>query len=170
MISSRSRPASRSISLCWARRAWASVWAFCAPSTAPRTDVSLSSIILRSGVQPNFPMTKAKSANRTMVQIVRPRLMSARPPAPSRAAANEVISPPPPLLEQDEQQADDQRHEADALDEPRGHDHRSADVGGGVGLPGDALHGRGGQAADPRRAPDDRQAGADAGSEVRHGL
>ena len=56
--------------------------------------------------------------------------------------------------------------EGGALDEAGGHDHGAADVARGVGLAGDALHGRGGQAADAGGGADDGEAGADAGREV----
>ncbi len=42
----------------------------------------------------------------------------------------------------------------------------SADVGGGVGLARDALHGRGGETTDARGATDDRETGTEAGGEV----
>jgi len=49
-------------------------------------------------------------------------------------------------------------------------DHRSANVAGGAGLAGDALHGRRGQAADAGGTADDGESRADAGGEVRHDL
>src|SRR3990172_9941453 len=125
------------------------------------------------GFHPSLVITKAKSAKRTTVQMVRPKLMSVSPPPPpseaeARSAATaglEVMA----LLD-GQQDGHDQGEEGDALDEAGGHDHGAADVAGGVRLAGDALHGGGGQAADAGGAAHDGEAGADAGSEVRKSL
>src|SRR5262245_66215578 len=108
---------------------------------------SRSSIARSSGPQPNFASTAANRPNSTIVQTVRPRLMSARPPPPPSAAAASSAPQDMALLDREEDRHD-QGEERDALDEAGGHDHRSADVAGGVGLAGDPLHGRGGEAAD----------------------
>src|SRR5713101_8174844 len=136
--SSRSRRACASASLCCASRTWDSLCAFCAPSRASRMLFSRSSIARRRGPQPNFASTAAKRAKRTIVQIVRPRLTSARPPPPPSAEAAGME-----LLEEDEEHGHDEREEGHALDEPGGHDHGSSNVAGGVGLAGDPLHGGG---------------------------
>src|SRR5687768_2112667 len=166
MISSRWRPPSRSSSWCWARRAWASALARCAPSTASRTPFSRSSIMASSGFQASFAMTMAKMTKRTRVATKRTGSGSMSPPLASR----ETIDGPGIALLEGEEDGDDQREEGGAFDQAGGHDHGAADVAARVGLARHSLQSGRGQAADAGGSADDGEPGSDAGGEVRHCL